>query len=134
MITIQEIDLARQLKESGLERKWRTGDMVFDTDDEGLYIVVDDGIGELIRLRDGERGIDKVIIKIDGRLCWLPQFHQCQEILEQQGYYFLLFCKSDNVQLDLWKPDKNYVGVFRGKTVLDVMYQAINAVVPPLSP
>jgi len=124
--TDREIELAKQLHSSGLEWKPQGGDWYIDKDGEIILLT-----GMTIDLW---RQYESLPIK---NKIWLPLWHQCRQLISDADLYILLLTKKDDIQIDIWQYDSGhktsqgqYLGLIRGETDLEAMYQVIDTKCP----
>lgn len=128
--TDKEMELAKQLKDAGLQWVPEMGDHFIQRGK--IYIVRDLSVDDSVfAIRSYPYDEDCIFAKC--YCTWLPLWHQCRKILADNDLYILLLTKKDDdIQIDVWQHDGGhktsrgkYIGMVHGETDLEAMYQAI---------
>ena len=130
--TKKEIELAKQLKEAGLEWEPEVGDWFLHRDK--AYIVRDIGRDFVQAIQSYPYDSEEVLAKCYST--WLPLWHQCRKYSGEHGWDIEIFHQSeDKIHLRLVKEKEiqnqplgieiDTITITDCHTDLEVMYQAI---------
>lgn len=113
-----EIELAKQLKEAGLEWKPQNGDYYLDEYGDIEFLTPEIMNWWLTGYYHYSLPISKKV--------QLPLWHQCREILREAGYHIELTESSNHLVLKFTKDGKQ--GYVTANTDLEAMYKALDIV------
>lgn len=127
--TEKEIELAKQLKEAGLEWEPEEGDSYICNLKSNRYSIVTG-----IDYDRGDKGWIYVMSPSDGLrninlCCWLPLWHQCREIFKETNIELTISdVPGTNVTLTLWKRQGGAIEFYQqivAEADLEAMYKAL---------